>query len=189
VLVRHGETEWSRSLRHTSFSDIALTEAGEKAARALAPALEGRAFALVLTSPRRRARETAALIGFPDAVVDENLVEWNYGEDEGRTTEEIRQERPDWSIWREGPRQGETIAQVAVRAERVIARAVEAAGGGDVLLVAHGHVLRILTARWLGVHPQQGRLYLLGTATRSTLGWEHDYHVIEEWNAITPGQQ
>jgi probable phosphoglycerate mutase len=180
VIVRHGETEWSRTGRHTGRTDLPLTDAGRSAAAALRPLLAGRTFALVLTSPRQRARETAALAGFPDAEVCDDLVEWDYGEDEGRTTIDIREERPGWSIWSDGPKDGEPIAHVAVRAERVIDRALGA--GGDVLAFAHAHVLRILTARWLAMHPEMGKRFRLATAAPSTLGWEHDYRVIETWS-------
>jgi broad specificity phosphatase PhoE len=180
VIVRHGETEWSTAWRHTGRTDIPLTDHGRQAAAALRSVLAGRPFALVLTSPLQRARETAALAGFPDAEVCDDLLEWDYGEDEGRTSDEIREERPGWSIWSDGPKDGEPIAHVAVRAERVIDRALGA--GGDVLAFAHGHVLRILTARWLALHPEIGKRFLLGTAAPSTLGWEHDYRVIETWS-------
>ena len=135
---------------------------------------------LVLTSPLQRARQTAALAGFPDAEVCDDLLEWDYGEDEGRTTAEIRDERPGWSVWSDGPKDGEPLAHVAVRAERVIDRAL--AAGGDTLAFAHAHILRILTARWLGLHPELGKRFMLSTAAPSTLGWEHDYRVIETWS-------
>jgi probable phosphoglycerate mutase len=180
VVVRHGETEWSKAYKHTGRSDIALTDHGREAAAAVRPILAGRSFALVLTSPLQRARQTAALAGFPDAEVCDDLLEWDYGDDEGRTSAEIREERPGWSIWSDGPKNGEPIAHVAVRAERVIDRAL--AAGGDTLAFAHGHVLRILTARWLALHPELGKRFLLGTAAPSTLGWEHDYRVIETWS-------
>ena len=181
VIVRHGETEWSRAGRHTGRTDVPLTDNGWAAAARLRPFLDARRpFALVLTSPLQRARETAALAGFPDAEVTDDLREWNYGEDEGRTTAEIRDERPGWSIWSDGPKDGEPLAHVAVRAERVIDRALVA--GGDVLAFAHAHVLRILTARWLALHPELGKRFALATAAPSTLGWEHDYRVIETWS-------
>ena len=180
VVVRHGETEWSKAHRHTGRTDVPLTDEGEAAAARLKPVLAGRHFALVLTSPLQRARETAALAGFPDAEPCDDLLEWDYGEDEGRTTAEIREERPGWSVWSDGPKDGEPIAHVAVRAERVIDRAL--AAGGDTLAFAHAHVLRILTARWLMMHPELGRRFQLATAAPSTLGWEHDYRVIETWS-------
>ena len=184
VIVRHGETEWSQAWRHTGRTDVPLTEEGRAKAAALRPSLAGRAFALVLTSPLQRARETAALAGFPDAEVCDDLLEWDYGDDEGRTSMEIREERPGWSIWSDGPKNGEPIAHVAVRAERVIDRAL--AANGDVLLFAHGHILRILTARWLALEPEIGKRFLLATAAPSTLGWEHDYRVIESWSCRVP---
>ena len=184
VIVRHGETEWSQTWRHTGRTDVPLTEEGRAKAAALRPRLAGRAFALVLTSPLQRARETAALAGFPDAEVSDDLLEWDYGDDEGRTSTEIREERPGWSIWSDGPKNGEPLAQVAVRAERVIDRAL--AANGDVLLFAHGHILRILTARWLALEPEIGKRFLLATAAPSTLGWEHDYRVIESWSCRVP---
>jgi broad specificity phosphatase PhoE len=179
-LVRHGETEWSRDGRHTSLTDIPLTEAGVAAARAVRGRLEGHPFVLVLTSPRLRARQTADLAGFPDAVVDDDLVEWFYGTYEGITTEEIRKSDPGWSIWSHPAPGGESASHVGERVDRVIARArVE----GDALLFGHGHALRALTARWLGQPVADGRLYRLDTGTISVLGYEHDAPVIARWNA------
>jgi probable phosphoglycerate mutase len=180
VIVRHGETDWSKRWRHTGRTDIPLTDNGRRAAAALAPRLAQRPFSLVLTSPLSRARETAALAGFPGAVPDPNLLEWDYGADEGRTSAEIEQDRPGWSLWSDGPKDGETIAHLSVRVERVIARALEV--DGDTLAFAHAHVLRILSARWIGLHPEVGKRLLLPTAAPSTLGWEHDHRVIEEWS-------
>jgi probable phosphoglycerate mutase len=137
-------------------------------------------FALVLTSPLRRARDTATLAGFPDAEVCDDLLEWDYGDDEGRTSGEIRAERPGWLIWADGPKNGETIEEVAVRTDRVIDRVMHA--GGDALAFAHGHVLRILSARWIDAEPAMGQRLLLATAEPATLGWEHDYRVIEHWS-------
>jgi probable phosphoglycerate mutase len=179
-MVRHGETEWSRSYRHTSRTDLPLTEAGKARARALGPRLADHRFALVLTSPLERARLTAELAGFPDAEVCDDLLEWDYGDDEGRTSTEIREERPGWLIWADGPKKGETIDEVAARADRVLERVRHA--GGDTLAFAHGHVLRILAARWIDAEPQFGQRLLLATAEPSTLGWEHDYRVIERWS-------
>jgi probable phosphoglycerate mutase len=182
VVVRHGETEWSRAGRHTGRTDLALTEQGEAVARKLADRLSARTFAEVLTSPRQRARRTAALAGYGDrAVVVPDLAEWDYGTDEGRTTAEIRTERPDWTIWRDGPAGGERLSQVAARADRVIERCL--AADGDVLVFAHGHLLDILAARWVGVHPELGRIFYLDPATVSRLGWHHQSRVIEEWNS------
>jgi broad specificity phosphatase PhoE len=180
VIVRHGETEWSRAWRHTGRTDLPLTEAGRVAAARVRPMLTVRSFALVLTSPLQRARQTAALAGFPDARPCDDLLEWDYGDDEGRTSAEIREERPGWSIWSDGPKDGEPISHVAVRTDRVIDRVLSA--GGDVLAFAHAHVLRILTARWLSQHPELGKRFQLATAAPSTLGWEHDYRVIESWS-------
>jgi len=180
VLVRHGETEWSLQYRHTSHTDLPLTEHGRQAAASLRPLLASRQFALVLTSPRQRARETAALAGFSNAEVCDDLQEWDYGDDEGRTTAEIREERPGWSVWTDGPKNGETITHVAARADRVIDRTLRA--GGDVLVFAHAHIMRVLTARWLTLEPELGKRFLLRTAAPSRLGWEHDYRVIEEWS-------
>src|SRR5215475_1584833 len=147
-LIRHGETEWSLSGAHTGRTDIPLTERGQSNAVALGKLLAGHRFALVLTSPMQRARETCRLAGFGDiAQVEPDLCEWDYGDYEGKSTPEIRRERPDWCLWRQGVPNGETVEQVAARGERVIARAT--AVDGDVALFAHGHILRILTAVWL----------------------------------------
>lgn len=182
VVVRHGETEWSRSGRHTGRTDLALTDRGEAVVRKLADRLSARTFAEVLTSPLQRARRTTELAGYGDrAEVVSDLAEWDYGADEGRTTAEIRAERPDWTIWRDGPAGGERLAQVASRADRVIDRCL--AADGDVLVFAHGHLLDILAARWVGVHPELGRIFYLDPATISRLGWHHQSRVIEEWNS------
>ncbi len=182
-LIRHGETEWSRSGAHTGRTDLPLTDAGLQKAAALGRYFSGRRFALVLTSPLERARETCRLAGYGDAAqVEGNLTEWDYGDYEGRTTPEIRQSAPDWSIWTSGVPHGETIDQVAARAQAVIARAASSAGSGDVALFAHGHILRILTARWLDLPPQAGRLFALDTASVSVLGYERDTRVIRRWN-------
>jgi broad specificity phosphatase PhoE len=180
-LVRHGETEWSRDGRHTSLTDLPLTGAGTEAARAVRARLDGCPFALVLTSPRLRARQTAELAGFPDAIVDDDLAEWFYGTYEGITTQEIRRSNPGWSLWADAPPGGESAAQVGERVDRVIARS--RAAGGDVLLFGHGHALRALTARWLGQPVADGGLYRLDTGTLSVLGYEHDSPVIARWNA------
>ncbi|MDX6659951.1 MAG: hypothetical protein QOJ55_773 [Solirubrobacteraceae bacterium] len=181
VLVRHGETEWSRAGRHTGHTDVPLTDAGRDAARGLAPALAGCTFDAVLVSPFVRARETLALIGHGgDATVVDDLREWDYGDDEGRTTAEIRVERPGWDVWEGGPAGGETIDEVSARAARVLRRV--ATVDGDVLVVAHGHVLRILAARWLGLDPQAGRLLALDPATMSVLDHEREQRVLRSWN-------
>jgi probable phosphoglycerate mutase len=183
-IVRHGETTWARLGRHTSRTDVPLTAAGREAARRIGAILAKHAFTLVLSSPKRRALETARLAGFADRVeVTDDLLEWDYGADEGRTTAEIRAERPGWTIWRDGPKDGETAAHVRARVDRVIARAREQPG--DTLAFAHGHVLRALTARWLGLPVRDGRLFELDTATISVLGWEREQPVIERWNVGT----
>lgn len=180
-LIRHGETEWSRSGAHTGRTDLPLTDTGRRQAQAIAGYLEGRKFDLVLTSPLRRARETCVLAGYGDAAqVEPNLREWDYGDYEGLTSAQIRAQVPDWSIWAGAVPHGETIEQVAARADAVLDRVSRAAG--DVALFAHGHVLRILTARWLGVPPREGRLFALGTASVSILGYEHENRVITRWN-------
>ena len=182
VLVRHGQTEWAAAGRHTGRTDVPLTEEGEEQARALAPRLAARDFALVLVSPRSRARDTARLAGVGDrAIVDDDLAEWDYGEYEGRTSDEIREHDPGWTIWPAGAPGGETPDQVAARADRVIARAV--AVEGDVLLVAHGHLLRVLTARWLGLEAAGGRYFRLEPATLSELSYEREQRVVLRWDA------
>ena len=181
VLVRHGETEWSRAGKHTGSTNVPLTERGQQQARAVGDALKRRRFALALTSPLARAVETCRLAGFGDTAQErEDLREWDYGAYEGRTTAEIRTERPGWSLWRDGAPDGETAAQVGERADRVIAevRSVD----GDVILFAHGHLLRVLTARWLGLEPSAGQLFALDPATISILGYERETSVIRLWN-------
>ena len=180
-LVRHGQTEWSRDGRHTGRTDEPLLASGEDDARALAPRLASHDFALVLTSPRQRARDTARLAGYPDAIVDDDLAEWDYGDYEGLTTEQIRAQVPGWTIWRGPVPNGETAAQVAARARRVIDRC--AAQTGDALLFAHGHILRVLTAVYLGFGPEEGAQFALGTATINVLGHEHEYCTLRLWNA------
>jgi len=179
-LVRHGETDWSRRRLHTSTTDVPLTEVGIAAARALGEQLTGRSFALVLTSPRHRARQTAVLAGFPDAIVDVDLAEWAYGEHEGISTEEIRETVPGWTIWSHPAPGGESAAEVGERVDRVIARV--RAVDGDSLLFGHAHSLRALAARWLGQEVVDGRLYRLDTGTLSVLGYERETSVIERWN-------
>lgn len=181
-LVRHGETEWSRSGQHTGRTDIPLAPLGREQALDLGRRLAGHAFAVVLTSPLSRAAETARLAGFPGAEAVDDLREWEYGEFEGRTTADIRQELPDWTIWSGPWRGGETADHVGARADRVLARCLDAAVEGDCLLFAHGHILRVLTARWLGLPAAQGALFALGTATIGILGWERSNRVIETWN-------
>jgi broad specificity phosphatase PhoE len=182
-LVRHGETAWSLSGAHTGRTDIPLTPAGEKSAAGLAGLLWKHDFALVLTSPLQRARRTCELAGYGSvAELEPDLEEWDYGSYEGRTREQIQQERPGWSIFDDGVPDGETIQQVAARANRVIQRALHA--DGDVALFAHGHILRILTACWLGLKPDAGRSFALSPAGVSTLGYEHETPVITHWNLL-----
>jgi probable phosphoglycerate mutase len=181
LLVRHGETEWSRSGQHTGRTDLPLTAEGELAARAIGEALSGRALT-AWTSPLLRARETCRLAGLGEAArVDEDLREWDYGVYEGRTTIDIRKETPDWSIWLSPITGGESLEEVAVRARRVIDRAV--AVEGDVALFAHGHILRILAACWIGLPPITGRYLALDTASVSVLGYERQTRVIRRWNS------
>ncbi|TCM48024.1 histidine phosphatase family protein [Kribbella sp. VKM Ac-2568] len=180
-LVRHGETEWSKSGRHTSWTDLPLTGDGERTAASLKERLTDNHFDLVLTSPRQRARRTAELAGFPDAVVDDDLVEWNYGDYEGVTTAEIRETVPGWTVWDFPVPNGETPAKVTTRLDRVVARI--AAVDGDVLVFGHSHALRSLTARWLELEVTEGRHFVLNTATISTLGWERGSPAILKWNS------
>jgi broad specificity phosphatase PhoE len=180
-LVRHGATEWSESGRHTSTTDLPLLPEGEESARSLRPRLAGHPFALVLTSPRQRARRTAELAGFPGAEVDDDLAEWDYGDYEGVTTDEIRRSVPGWTIWTHPCPGGETAAEVSARLDRVVARARSASG--DTLLIAHGHCLRALAARWLALPVSDGRLLELGTATVSMLGYEREAAVVLRWNS------
>jgi broad specificity phosphatase PhoE len=188
IVLRHGETEWSASGRHTGRTDIPLTAHGEAAAAALAPALARRRIVATFCSPAQRAVRTAELAGLTDIKLDPDLWEWDYGGYEGRTTQQIQQERPGWYLWRDGvipgdaEHPGETVAQVGARTDAVLARAKPLLASGDVALVAHGHVLRVLTARWLELDPDGGRLFRLDTGTYSTLGTEHDYPVISTWN-------
>ena len=181
VLVRHGETDWTRTRQHTGRTDLPLDEEGREQARPVGDALRGRTFGLVLTSPLRRARETAELAGFLAVAQDrEDLAEWDYGDYEGRTTKEIRAERPDWSLWHDGVPGGETPTDVGRRTDRVIDEIRVA--GVDTLVFGHGHQLRVLAARWLGLEPADGRLFVLGTATISVLGYERETPAILRWN-------
>jgi broad specificity phosphatase PhoE len=183
-LIRHGETEWSLSGAHTGSTDIPLTPRGREQAAALGSYLADRSFAMVLTSPLERAMETCRLARFGDAAeIEPNLREWNYGEYEGRTTTQIRQGRPDWDLWRDGVAGGEPIEAVAARADAVLSRVMQA--DGAVALFAHGHILRILTARWLEMEPAAARFFALGTASVSVLGFERETRVIARWN-LTP---
>jgi probable phosphoglycerate mutase len=180
LLIRHGETEWSRAGRHTGRTDLPLTDAGKRAAEWLGKALEGRQFE-PWTSPLKRARETSRLAGFPAAQIDDDLREWDYGIYEGRTTLDIRKETPDWSVWLSPILNGESLDEVADRAGRVISRVTESAMS-DVGLFAHGHILRILAAVWIGTPPLTGRSLALDTATISVLGYERQTRVIRRWN-------
>lgn len=179
-LVRHGETEWSRDGRHTSTTDLPLTDEGRAVASRLRERLGQEEFSLVLTSPRERARETARLAGHPDAEIDDDLVEWDYGDLEGLTTEQIRQSYPGWTIWQGPVPDGESARQVTVRLDRVVARC--RAATGRVLLFGHGHCLRALSARWLELPVAEGRHLRLDTATVSVLGFERDTPVVVRWN-------
>jgi broad specificity phosphatase PhoE len=184
-LVRHGETEWSLTGQHTGRTDVPLNPAGRRQAEALGRHLAGRSFALVLTSPLGRARETCRLAGYGGiAQVMDDLREWDYGIYEGRTTAAIRAAEPSWSIWTSPVPEGESVDQVGARARRVIDRAL--AAGDDVALFGHGHLLRILTACWIGRPPSDGRLFALGTASISVLGWERETRVIQRWNLAVP---
>lgn len=190
ILLRHGETEWSRDGRHTGRTDVPLTAHGEEQAAAVRSLLAERKIVRVVTSPAGRARRTAELAGLEPAETTPCLWEWDYGAYEGRTTPEIRQRRPGWYLWRDGVEPdsapgglpGETVEQVGARVDGVLADVRASLDDGDVALVAHGHVLRVLTARWLGLPPDDGRLFRLGTATVSALGSEHGYPVISSWN-------
>ena len=182
-LVRHGETDWARLGRHTGRTDVALTNLGRAQAEALGRRLAGHRFGTVLTSPLRRATDTARIAGFGDAATtDLDLMEWDYGALEGRLTADIRADMPDWTIWRGPWPNGETIDAVAVRADRVIARLRASGRPGDALVFAHGHLLRVLGARWIGLPAPSGGLFELGTATVSILGWERETPTMELWN-------
>ncbi|MGC5051651.1 histidine phosphatase family protein [Micromonospora sp. DT48] len=186
VLVRHGETSWSASRRHTSYTDLPLTPDGERQARALGPALAGRRFAAVLTSPRLRARRTAQLAGLAVTDTDDDLAEWHYGDYEGRTTAQIQQEHPGWSVWTDGCPGGESPHEIGARLDRLLAKLHPLLDQGPVALVGHAHALRVLGARWLGLPPSAGGLFRLDTATLSVLGHEHGRPVILRWNQPPP---
>ncbi len=195
IVIRHGETAWSRELKHTGRTDLPLTPAGEAAAARLAGTLAGRDIVATFVSPAKRAVRTAELAGLKDLKTDADLWEWDYGGYEGLTTAEIQVKHPGWYLWRDGvipgdaEHPGETVDEVGIRADRVLARARPLLPQGAVALVAHGHFLRILTARWLGLPADDGRLFKLGTGTLSTLGFEHDEPVISTWNAPPAGAQ
>lgn len=180
-LIRHAETEWSRSKRHTGLTDVPLTEAGREHARALRAKLGARAWAAVLTSPLARAHETCELAGLGErAVVDADLVEWDYGDYEGITSAQIRETRPDWDLWRDGCPAGEAPGHVAARADRVLARLL--AVDGDVAVFGHGHALRMLGARWIELEPAAGGRLALDTGAVCVLGFEHGRRVLWRWN-------
>ena len=188
ILLRHGETEWSKAGRHTGRTDIPLTPAGEAAAAALAPMLARHDIVVTFCSPAQRAIRTAQLAGLADIKQDPDLWEWDYGGYEGLTTAQIRVQRPGWYLWRDGvvpgdaAHPGETVQHVGERVDRVLAQAEPLMARGDVALVAHGHVLRVLTARYLRLDPSDGKLFRLDTGTVSTLGHEHGEPVIASWN-------
>jgi broad specificity phosphatase PhoE len=192
ILVRHGETEWSAAGKHTGRTDVPLTAKGEAAAAALAPVLARRPICAAFTSPARRATRTAELAGLPGARRDPDLQEWDYGRYDGLTTAQIRAERPGWYLWRDGvlpgdaAHPGETLDQVGTRADAVLGLVTPLLADGDVALVAHGHVLRVLTARWLRLEPVGGRLFRVETATLSTLGTEHGERVMTALNVPPP---
>jgi probable phosphoglycerate mutase len=197
ILLRHGQTEWSLAGRHTGRTDIPLTAKGVADAAALAPMLARLPVAAVFTSPAQRATRTAELAGLdgPDGAAkqDPDLWEWDYGGYEGMTTAQIQRQRPGWYLWRDGvidgdaAHPGETVEEVGARADRVLARVRGCLADGDVVLVSHGHMLRVLTARWLLLPPADGRLFRLDTGTVSTLGTEHDEPVIATWNVPPSG--
>jgi broad specificity phosphatase PhoE len=186
VLARHGETEWSRDGRHTGRTDIPLTDNGRREARLLGESLTEWSFVKVLSSPLERALETCKLAGLGDSVeATDDLLEWDYGEYEGITTPQIRESRPDWYLWRDGCPGGEQPGDVGARADRVLAAI--AGREGDVALFAHGHILRVIAARWIGLGPEAGALFALNTGTLSVLGYERETRVLRRWNAPVPG--
>jgi broad specificity phosphatase PhoE len=183
VLVRHGQTEWSANGKHTSRTDLDLTEAGVSQAQALKPVLADRPFVAVLCSPRRRALRTAELSGLPVSTVDEDLVEWDYGEYEGLTTPEIREQRPGWSLWTDGCPSGESPEEVGTRIDRLLGRVRPLLVDGDVALVSHGHALRVVGARWIEQPVAFGARISLDTGTLSELGFEREQEAVKAWNA------
>jgi probable phosphoglycerate mutase len=189
-LIRHGETAWSKSGQHTGRTDLPLTDFGELQAKALVPELSELRPSLVLCSPRERAQRTAELAGLQVDAIDPDLAEWDYGDYEGLTTSDIQRRAPGWSLWTDGVPGGETAADVSVRADRVLARAAAALPGGPVVFVAHGHISRVIGARWIGLSARDGGRLALGTASVSVLGTQHGDRVIERWNSLNPaGEQ
>ncbi len=188
-LVRHGETEWSRSGQHTGRTDLELTDIGRAQATALRPTFVAMKPSLVLCSPRTRAAQTAQLAGLHVDAVDPDLAEWDYGEYEGLTSPQIRERDPAWTIWTGVTPGGETPAQVSARADRMLARARASVADGPVVLVAHGHISRALGARWVGLTVQAGAYLALGTAATCVLSAEHEIPVIEHWNVAHPSTQ
>jgi broad specificity phosphatase PhoE len=185
VIVRHGETEWSAAGKHTSSTDLSLTADGRARASRLRAELASRSFSLVLSSPLRRARETCELAGLGDAaVLSDDLREWNYGEYEGLTTPEIRRRDPDWSLWRDGCPAGERPVEVGRRADRALSAL--RGTGGNAIAFAHGHILRVLSARWIGMEPAAGARFVLWAGAMCVLGFERETEVLERWNH-TPG--
>ena len=185
-LIRHGETSWSKSGQHTGRTDIPLTQHGEEQARALQPLLAGLKPALVLSSPRQRALRTAELAGITVDAIDPDLAEWDYGDYEGLTSAQINEIEPGWRLWTHGVPNGETAAAVGARADRVLAAAAVELARGPVLLFAHGHISRVLGARWIGLSTLDGGRFALGTAAPSVLGSEHESSVIRQWNLPNP---
>ncbi|WP_334171850.1 histidine phosphatase family protein [Sinomonas sp.] len=179
-LLRHGETEWSKSGQYTGLTDLPLTSEGENQARAAKGTLDGVDFGLVLTSPLQRARRTAELAGFPDAELEPNAVEWDYGDYEGVRSADVRRKNPSYLIWKDGVPNGETLDEVGARADLIVQRVLHS-GVENALLVAHGHFCRILTARWLGMVPVEGRHFILGTAKVCRLGWDKKTPAVEAW--------
>ncbi len=186
ILVRHGQTEWSAAHRHTSYTDLGLTPDGERQARQVGDWLADRSFAAVLSSPRRRARRTAELAGLTVTDIDNDLVEWDYGEYEGLTAEQIREQRPGWYLWTDGCPGGESAEAVGTRMDRMLGRAATRLKHGDVALIAHGHILRVAGARWLDLPARDGGRLRLDTATISVLGYEHGRPIILSWNVTGP---
>jgi broad specificity phosphatase PhoE len=186
-LVRHGQTEWSRTGRHTSRTDIPVEAAGRVQAAEIGHRLKGRVLSLVLSSPKQRALETAQLAGMKHVEVTDDLLEWDYGDFEGLTTPQIRAEHPAWTLWEDGAPGGESPSDVGRRADRVVERARSA--GGDVVCFAHGHVLRVVAARWIGLPPSGGSMLFLDAGSLSVLGWEREVPVVVRWNEVERSEE